>query len=867
MNGKERYADEIRTSLCLITARRFDALVPELLRLAEVIDDRWGLDAARVLAAVRGSEPSFRSELVRRLTAHYHSAETGSADRLHIAVLLGNFQARELVADQPLDARVALMELIAHQEVTYDTDLLKRLAEPELAEGRALPGLFAALIRRSWLTVWQASEELRPLVERITPVSPVLNPGEAWADRALADLTDLGEDWRRLVAHATTANSARPSARWERTGRALIDTVGADAVRGRVLDWLRLVGRPRTVPLLAATYGGDPNALFDPYNATALRGLIWLLSFLPATTPEAGRQAGTDTAPAPGTPALGTPGTQTPAPETSAPQTPATARTLGSLTETSLRRVPGTGPVNPKVANAAVGALARIEHESALAELARLATRVTYKGTLKLVDAALDTRAQALGLSREEIEELAVPGYGLTDVGRAEHHLGEATALLSVQGTKAVLTWRNAAGKTVKGIPAAVRRDHAEELKELKAAVKDIDKMLSAQSERLDRQFLARRTWSFTAWRERYLDHPLVGTLARRLLWTVDGTTVGYADGELRTLADTPVTEGREVGIWHPAGAEPATIVAWRDWLERHAITQPFKQAHREVYLLTDAERATGTYSNRFAAHILRQHQFHSLAAVRGWRNKLRLCVDDEAPPATRDLPRWGLRAEYWIGGDGTEYGVDTTESGSFLRLRTDQVRFYPIDAPQNSAHCCGGEYRMWRPRRAAPVEALPLSAIPPLVLSEILRDVDLFVGVASVGNDPTWQDGGPEGRYREYWRSYGFGELNQSAETRRALLERLVPRLAIADRCHIEGRFLHVKGERHTYKIHLGSGNILMTPHDQYLCIVPKSAAATPDSGYLPFEGDRLLAVILSKATMLAADTEITDPTILSQL
>ncbi|MET8828348.1 DUF4132 domain-containing protein [Streptomyces sp. NPDC004610] len=871
MTGTGRFADEVGPSLRLITAGRLDGLLPELLRLAEVIDDHWGWEAAKVVAALHSTDQAFRSELVRQLTAHYHSAATGSADRRHIVVLLGNFRARDLVTDQPLDTRAALMELAAQQEVNYDTAHLVRLAELELDEGRVLPGMFVALIRRSWLSVWQASKELGPLVERIAPTSPVLNPGEAWADRALADLTDLGEDWRKLVAHTTTATSARPSARWERTGRALIDTVGADEVRGRVLDWLRLVGRPRTVPLLPAQYAGDPNATFDPYNATALRGLIWLLSFLPTATPDAGTDPGTgtvpDATPATETPATAAPGTGTPATAAPATSTPATTRTLAFLAETSLRRAPGIGPVNPKVANAAVNALARIEHESALAELARLATRVTYKGTLKLVDAALDTRAQALGLSREEIEELAVPGYGLTGVGRAEHALGESTALLEVHGTKAVLTWRNAAGKTVKGVPAAVRRDHADELKELKAAVKDIDKMLSAQSERLDRQFLARRTWSFTAWRERYLDHPLVGTLARRLLWTVDGTTAGFADGELRTLADTPVTEGSEVALWHPVGAEPATIVAWRDWLERHGITQPFKQAHREVYLLTDAERATGTYSNRFAAHILRQHQFHSLTAIRGWRNKLRLCVDDEAPPATRDLPQWGLRAEYWIAGDGMEYGTDTTDSGSFLRLRTDQVRFYPIDAPENSAHCCGGEYRMWLRQGAEPVEALPLAGIPPLVLSEVLRDVDLFVGVASVGNDPTWQDGGPEGRYRDYWTSYGFGELNQTAQTRRALLERLVPRLAIADRCHLEGRFLHVKGERHTYKIHLGSGNILMTPNDQYLCIVPKSASATPDSGYLPFEGDRLLAVILSKATMLAADTEITDPTILSQL
>ena len=241
--------------------------------------------------------------------------------------------------------------------------------------------------------------------------------------------------------------------------------------------------------------------------------------------------------------------------------------------------------------------------------------------------------------------------------------------------------------------------------------------------------------------------------------------------------------------------------------------------------------------------------------------------VDDEAPPATRELPQWGLRAEYWIEGDG-ENGDDTAAgSGSFLRLRTDQVRFYPIDAPENSAHCCGGEYRMWLRDGAAPVDALPLTDIPPLVLSEVLRDVDLFVGVASVGNDPTWQDGGPGGRFREYWSGYSFGALNQSAETRRALLERLIPRLAIADRCAIEGRFLHVKGERHTYKIHLGSGNILMTPNDQYLCIVPKSDTGTPQAGYLPYEGDRMLGVILSKALLLADDRKITDPTILSQL
>jgi hypothetical protein len=150
------------------------------------------------------------------------------------------------------------------------------------------------------------------------------------------------------------------------------------------------------------------------------------------------------------------------------------------------------------------------------------------------------------------------------------------------------------------------------------------------------------------------------------------------------------------------------------------------------------------------------------------------------------------------------------------------------------------------------------------------MRDVDLFVGVASVGNDPNWADGGPEGRYRDYWTSYSFGALSQTAKTRRQVLQRLILRLKIADRCSLKDRFLIVQGDVRTYRIHLGSGNILMEPNDQYLCIVPTRAPTTGNLGnrlFLPFEGDRTLAIILSKAFLLAEDTKIEDPTILHQI
>ncbi|MFJ7422829.1 DUF4132 domain-containing protein [Streptomyces uncialis] len=783
----------------------------------------------RQMAAFTGVPEDRRRGVLAELVHRWQQDDDPPGVRVRLLPLVA--MAGQGLPDVPLaEERAQCLAAMGGSHDFWFGDGYDALARAELDAGRALDPAVIATIRRSAVTAPAASSSSAPEnlgALRAALTEPVLNVGEQWAERAMAD----GRiDVRPLLAHALTATASKPSARWEKAARAAVAEAGDPAaVRECVLDWLALVGRPRTFPLEPGLFDLDVNELFDPFNADALRGLLWTLPLLPPS-----------------------------------PEVP---RTLGALVTTALRKAPGTGPRSPRTANAAIGALARTDGELALAELARLGARVVHKPTAKVLDKALETRAAALGLSREEVEETAVPAHGLTSVGHAAHRFGEVSADLRVEGTRARLTWTNAAGRQVRGVPAAVRRGHPRELKELTAAVKDIDRTLGAQSERLDRQFLARRVWPYACWRERYPDHPLVGTLARRLIWTVDGVPVLYADDAPRTVTGEPVpcAPDSEVRLWHPVGRPAGEITAWRERLEQLAVTQPFKQAHREVYPLTDAERTTGVYSNRFAGHILRQHQFHSLAGVRGWQGRLRLCVDDMLPPPVRELPEWGLRAEYWVEGDGGTIGVDTTEAGSFLRLRTDQVRFYPLDAPVNEAHCAGGAYTMRVRDGAAPVEPVPLAEVPELVLSEVLRDVDLFVGVASVGNDPTWSDGGPGGRFREYWTSYGFGELGPGAGTRRALLERLVPRLAIASRCTLEGRFLHVRGELRTYKIHLGSGNILMTPNDQYLCIVPAGPALDP--GYLPFEGDRVLSLILSKAALLADDTAITDPTIVSQL
>jgi hypothetical protein len=206
----------------------------------------------------------------------------------------------------------------------------------------------------------------------------------------------------------------------------------------------------------------------------------------------------------------------------------------------------------------------------------------------------------------------------------------------------------------------------------------------------------------------------------------------------------------------------------------------------------------------------------------------------------TRALDWLGLTVEYWV-----DAVPEDRDVAIFAHVTTDQVRF--VD------------------RAGA---ALPLSTVEPIVFSELMRDVDLFVAVASVGNDPNWADGGAR-PFAGYWREYAFGELSTTAQTRHDVLEALLPKLKIVDKCSLTDRFLVVRGTRRTYKIHLGSANIMMEPNDQYLCIVPdrSTSARHVPKVYLPFEGDTTLSLIISKAFMLADDQKITDSSILHQI
>lgn len=596
--------------------------------------------------------------------------------------------------------------------------------------------------------------------------------------------------WQALALHcASSAAKGQPSSKWQATGTAML--AGLDRAQLSAL----IIG-------LLAEVVPDPGRIDDSLDI--LKGLIWL-------TPQLDHA------------------------ELAGP--------VGRFAELCFRKVPNQGARSVSLGNACLWALsAMADGPHATAELFRLQAKIKYPSAQGVIAKRLAALADSSGQSIAALEDIGLPDHGLDETGRRVEQLAGFTATITLTATDTSLDWQDATGKPLKAVPAAVRTGHKADLAAIRKALADIEAARAGQVLRLEASWVERRDWALADWQAHYLGHRLRRPIVEALLWDIGGTIVLPRGNRLETLDGSdfnPPADAR-VRLWHSLLSPPATVLAWRERIITAGLTQPIRQAHREIYVLTDAERATDVYSNRFAAHILRQHQFRALCQARGWRYGLMGQWDSMNWPE-RPLPAHGLTAEYLV--QAVENG-EASASGILMHVATDQLRF--LDAQR---------------------QPVPLAQVDPLLLSEMMRDCDLFVAVTSVANDPGWADGGPAGRFGHYWNTWAFGDLGQSALMRRDLIARIAPRLAIAAQLEVGDKALIVTGKRHRYAIHFGSSNIQILPGNRYLCIVPDSAPPEARNLALPFAGDNLVSIILAKAFLLADESKITDKTILSQL
>jgi Domain of unknown function (DUF4132) len=237
---------------------------------------------------------------------------------------------------------------------------------------------------------------------------------------------------------------------------------------------------------------------------------------------------------------------------------------------------------------------------------------------------------------------------------------------------------------------------------------------------------------------------------------------------------------------------------------------QPFKQAFRELYLLTEAERDAGNYSPRYSGQQVNPREATAIAGKRGWVN----------------VPEEGLRKTFH-------------ELGISAWIRFLEGWFTPVDVDGLTVN-----HVVFTSR--ADGKLLPIQQIPPRIFSEVMRDLDLVVSVAHRGGvDP---------------------EATHSTVEMRSALLRETLRLLRLKNVRLDGRHAFIDGQIGSYNVHLGSGIVHRQPGGS-LCIIPVHSQHRGRL-FLPFaDNDPKTAEIVSKVLLLAQDENIKDPTILEQL
>ena len=509
----------------------------------------------------------------------------------------------------------------------------------------------------------------------------------------------------------------------------------------------------------------------------------------------------------------------------------------------SYKKVPG-GPLNAKLGNIALETLAAIGNLDAFGIINNIEAKAKYSVYKRAIAARKKKFTELLKqFSPEELADRSVPSHELVN-GKKTIGIGDVKALLELDGFKVNITWETASGKIQKTVPAHLKKDFAAEIKSVKAEGKSIVETINSQARKFEKSWIQQRTWPLDNWKDFILNHGLLNIICEKLIWIKedDGVNTSFMIQNTQPIDyqgnTINFTENSSIRVWHPSLVSVEETLAWRNRIFDQQIKQPFKQAFREVYLLTPAEELTNDHSNRFAGHHLRGNTLYSLGKNREWK-----MTYEEAP--TFDIPSAELVAILNIRGGVLYSDCDTLD-----------LQFRKRDPNRK------GQGYFLR-------DQVPLAEVPPVILSEVMRDVDLFVAVAGLGVDPYF-DQNQTGELMNYWRDASFGRKSQTAmsEIRKDLLGRLIPMTKIAKKCSFEDNFLKVEGTYRTYKINLGSGNILMEPNDQYLCIVPAPNSRLEKKIWLPFEGgDKTLMVILSKAFLLADDEKITDQSILYQI
>ncbi len=328
----------------------------------------------------------------------------------------------------------------------------------------------------------------------------------------------------------------------------------------------------------------------------------------------------------------------------------------------------------------------------------------------------------------------------------------------------------------------------------------------------------------FEDWHQRFFDLKPLRSMTEKLIWQIcdDNGTAATARPALKRgafqwqRADGSVLAkalDQQITLWHPLLSDVDEREAWRDVIVSSKIKQPFAQAFRENYRPDDDDLTTSS-TDLFAGYSLDVRRLLGVAQAQGW------AIDHVD----------GLIL--WLG---------------------DQKFLFDVGHglyPGALGHVKSGAVTVSRRTDLGDLQPARLGDVNPIVLSEVLRSVDLLTSVAAFAYDPVEHYAALHAACSEtmvcgehmMWRQNLPG--GQSANMRCSALRRLYQDGGSNCDVGIEARHVRIRD----YKIHIATARVTRHGDPVEFALPAMKAGAV----WMPYD-DEIMARIIRSIDFLA--------------
>jgi hypothetical protein len=237
--------------------------------------------------------------------------------------------------------------------------------------------------------------------------------------------------------------------------------------------------------------------------------------------------------------------------------------------------------------------------------------------------AALETAAEELGITTQELGDRVVPDFGFD--GLFKHFIINGDEYRAFIDSNFKIAFFNENNQKLKSLPATASTELKEEFK---AIGKEVREIVRSQSSRLEYYLIVQRKWSYEQWQKFFLQNPVMFIYATRLLWGIY-THEGKLLQAFRCSEDTSLIDinndeidikpSNIIGIIHPSQLNKESLQQWKKQFFDLSIESMFPQLDRRMPEMNGIE-LTKSIITKFDGKTMVTGSIRSTLERCGWR-------------------------------------------------------------------------------------------------------------------------------------------------------------------------------------------------------------------------------------------------------